>query len=159
MGRVAGLFGVQGWVKLISHTEPRTDILDYQPLYRQTAQGWQPVELEQGRVQGKGIIAKFLGFDDRDAATTLLGQDLAVSRTQLPAVDADEIYWADLQGLRVITLSGQALGVIDHLFDTGANDVMVVQGERERLIPFIPSVVGTIDLTAKVLHVDWDPEF
>lgn len=160
MGRVAGLFGVQGWVKLISHTEPRIGILDYAPLYLETADGWQPVHLEQGRAQGKGIVAKFAGIDDRDAAAMLLDRALAVRREQLPAVAEDEYYWADLEGLRVVTLQGRELGVIHRLFETGANDVMVVRGERERLIPFLPEqVVRDVDLQSGVLRVDWDPEF
>lgn len=160
MGRVAGLFGLQGWVKLFSHTEPRTGILDYDPLYRQTPTGWQPLHLEQGRPQGKGIVAKFVGIDDRDAATALLEQTLAVTREQLPTVADDEYYWADLEGLQVLTSDGRELGVIDHLFDTGANDVMVVRGERERLIPFVlDRVVREVDLASGIVRVDWDPEF
>lgn len=159
MGRVAGLFGLQGWVKLISHTEPRTAILDYHPLYRQTAEGWLPIQFEQSRPQGKGIVAKFVGFDDRDAAASLMQQALGVSREQLPTVAEDEVYWADLQGLRVLTLQGQELGTISHLFDTGANDVMVVRGERERLLPFIAEVVDDVDLSSGIVRVDWDPEF
>ena len=159
MGRVAGLFGLQGWVKLISHTEPRTALLDYRPLYWQTPQGWQPVTLEESRAQGKGIVAKFVGVDDRDAAAGLLGKTLAITREQLPIIADEEIYWADLQGLRVVTLHGQELGTISHLFDTGANDVMVIRGERERLVPFIAEVVDAVDLAAGVVRVDWDPEF
>ncbi len=159
MGRIVSLFGLQGWVKVLSYTEPRTALLDYQPLYRHTAEGWLPLDLEQSRLQGKGMVAKFAGFDDRDAAAGLVQQDLGVNRDQLPAVADDEVYWADLHGVQVVTREGQVLGTISHLFDTGANDVMVVRGERERLLPFIPQVVEDVDLATGIVRVDWDPEF
>lgn len=160
MGRVAGLFGVRGWVKLHSYTAPRAALLDYDPLYLGSDGQWQAIVLEQGQVHGKGLIAKFAGIDDRDAATRLVDRELAVNRDQLPEPEPGEYYWRDLQGLRVVTLTGVELGRVDHLFDTGANDVMVVHGERERLVPFVEEqVVLEVDLAAGLIRVDWDPEF
>jgi len=83
-----------------------------------------------------------------------------VPRSALPAAGEDEYYWSDLEGLRVETLEGVDLGTVDHLIETGANDVLIVRGDRERLIPFLrPSVVREIDLVAARIRVAWDPDF
>jgi len=160
LGRITGLYGVQGWVKVFSYTEPRAGIIGYDPLYLDGQGDWRPCRIEEGRLQGKGVIIKFAGYDDRDAATALLGRDIAVRREQLAPLNAGEYYWSDLEGLRVMTVGGVVLGVVERLFETGANDVMVVAGERERLIPFIAGdVIVEIDLTGGVMRVDWDPDF
>lgn len=160
VGRVVGLFGVRGWIRVYSYTEPMTNLIGYRPWQLATGSGWRTVELEAGRSHGKGLIAKLEGFDDRDAAATLLGADIAVQRRQLPPPEPGEYYWADLVGLRVMTNEGTDLGVVDGLFATGANDVLVVLGERERLIPFVPGQVMTgIDIEGGTLTVDWDPDF
>ncbi len=159
LGKVTGLYGVRGWVKVYSHTQPRDGILDYNPWLLKTAQGWQSVKRVGGRVHGKGIVVCFDGYQDRDLAATLLGAEIAVRPAQLPDLK-DEVYWRDLVGLRVETTLGVDLGHVDHLFETGANDVVVVKGERERLIPWIPQqVVVDVDLAAGLIQVDWDPEF
>ncbi|MDX1605478.1 MAG: ribosome maturation factor RimM [Candidatus Competibacterales bacterium] len=160
VGRIGGLFGVRGWVKLISHTTDRTDLLDYRPLYLNGPDGRQALELEAGRAHGRGLIAKFAGIDSRDQAAALVGRDLAVRRDQLPSAAPGEYYWTDLEGLRVLTRDGTELGMIDHLFATGANDVMVVRGTREHLLPLLfDRVVVDVDLEARTMRVDWDPEF
>jgi len=160
MGRVAGLYGVLGWVKVISHTQPRDSLADYAPLYLNRGGRWQPIAVEEKRLQGKGLILKFAGYEDRDAAAALIGCDIAVRREQLPLAAPGEYYWADLEGLRVITLDGMALGKVQRLFETGANDVVVVTGERERLIPFLQGdVIVKIDLEGGEMWVDWDPAF
>jgi len=160
LGRCTGLYGVRGWIKVFSHTQPREKIIDYAPLYLQDQGEWRPLTIEQGRLQGKGIILKPAGCDDRDAAAALLGRDLAVRREQLPELAPGEYYWADLQGLRVINLNDVALGTVDYLFETGANDVMVVRGERERLIPFVQGpVVVAVDLAQGLVRVDWESDF
>jgi len=160
MGNVSGVYGVQGWVRVISHTQPRVSITRYQPLYLHIRGQWQPLELEDGRLQGKGVLIKFAGYDDRDSVLSLIGCDIAVRRDQLPALEADEYYWTDLQGLRVITVDGVELGRVARLFETGANDVLVVAGERERLIPFLQNaVIKMIDLQQGLIQVDWDPNF
>ena len=160
MGRIGGLFGVKGWVKLLSYTEPRTALFDYQPLYLAEGGSWRRIELEQGRTHGKGLIAKFAGIDDRDAATELTGREIAIRREQLPPASPGEYYWADLEGLRVVTVDGIELGRVDHLFSTSANDVLVVRGDRERLIPFLrDQVILGVDLDAGSIRIDWDPEF
>ncbi len=159
VGRVSALFGVQGWVKVHSYTEPREGIGAYTPLYREAGGTWRVVEVEASRLHGKAVIMKLAGYHDRDASAALVGADLAVRREQLPAPEDGEYYWADLEGLSVETVDGVALGVVDHLLATGANDVVVVRGERERLIPFLqPQVVVEVDLEHRRMRVDWDPE-
>lgn len=160
LGRINGLFGVRGWVKVFSHTEPRENIIDYRDWYLDRHGDWKPFRVEQGRRHGKGVIAKLAGIDDRDQAAALIGSDIAVGRDQLPPLPSGEYYWADLEGLQVVTLEGVALGKVSHLFATGANDVMVVQGERERMLPFVlPDVIKQVDLEQGVIEVDWDPDF
>lgn len=160
VGRISGVYGVRGWVKVFAYTRHREDILAYSPWYLRIAGEWKPLDVEDGRIHGKGIVAKLAGYEDRDAAARLLNTEIAVTRAQLPALAEGEYYWADLIGLDVVTANGVALGRVDHLLETGANDVLVVEGERERLIPFVPGqVVLDIDLGAGVILVDWDPEF
>lgn len=160
LGRVSGLFGVRGWVKVFSETEPREGIVNYNPWQLRVRGEWRSIEVESGQRHGKTVVAKLAGIDDRDQAAGLIGADIAVARSQLPRTDTDEIYWADLEGLAVETTEGAALGTVSHLIETGANDVLVVKGERERLIPFVrEKVVKSVDLGEGRLVVDWDPEF
>lgn len=160
VGRVAGLFGVSGWLRIYSYTQPRENILGYGEWYLAAGGQWQPASLEQGQRQGKGVVAKLAGIDGRDQARQWLGSTIAVARSALPEPEAGEYYWVDLEGLRVRTVDGAELGVVDHLFATGANDVLVVRGERERLVPFVlDEVVERVDSQAGVIEVDWDPEF
>ena len=160
LGRVSGLLGLQGWVRVYSHTDPREGIARYHPVFLQRQGAWQPIEIEAGRAHGAGVVLKFVGYDDRDRAATLIQSDIAVRRAQLPPPGPGEYYWSDLAGLRVVTQEGVDLGTVDHVFATGANDVLVVKGERERLLPFVKGqVVIEIDLEQRLLRVDWDPDF
>lgn len=160
LGRVSGLFGVQGWVRVFSHTEPREGIVHYKRVFLRRRDEWLPFEIEAGRAHGSGVVLKFAGCSDRDQAMNLLQCEIAVRREQLPPPQPGEYYWVDLEGLRVVTLDGVELGTVDSLFATGANDVMVVRGERERLVPFIRGdVIVEIDLERHLLRVDWDPDF
>lgn len=162
VGRIVGLYGVQGWIKLESWTEPRTQIFKYQPWQLTSAPG-EEMEIEgvKGRPQGKGLIAQLPGVEGRDAAAALIGKDIYVSRALLPPPGKDEYYWVDLEGLEVVTIDNVVLGRVSHVFATGANDVVVVRdGERERLIPFVQgSYVRSVDLSGGRMVVDWDPEF
>ncbi|KOR31126.1 ribosome maturation factor RimM [Achromatium sp. WMS2] len=160
IGHISGAFGVQGWVKLQSATEPDTSILDYQPWYIKNAAGLRSYTLLTGKRHSKGLVAKLTGCNDRDHALSLTGCTINIYRHQLSTLSDGEFYWTDLEGLQVQTLNNTVLGTVNHLFNTGANDVLVVIGERERLIPFIwEQVVKTVDLAKRRLVVDWDPEF
>lgn len=162
IGRIVGLYGVQGWLKIESWAEPRMRIFDYQPWLLSNAPGAE-IEIKgaKGRQQGKGMVAQLPGVNDREQAAALIGSDIHVAREQLPPPGKDEYYWVDLEGLEVFTTENVELGRVSHLFATGANDVVVVRdGERERLIPFIQgSYVRSVDLSARRMVVDWDPEF
>lgn len=158
VGRVVGLFGIGGWIRVYSHTRPREAILSYSPWRVETAAGWRELEVAEGRPQGKGVVARLAGYSDRDAAAELVGAEIAILISQLPKAGAHEYYWAELEGLRVVNLAGQELGRVSHLLETGANDVLVVRGERERLIPFGQGIIRQVDLEAGVICVDWDAE-
>jgi 16S rRNA processing protein RimM len=134
--------------------------VNYQPWYLRRGADWQAGELAEGRRHGKGVIARLAGCEDRDQAMTLMGCEIGVRRDQLPATAPGEYYWQDLLGLEVVTLQDEPLGKVDHLLETGANDVLVVQGERERLIPFVPGqIVKRVDLQAGVIQVDWNKDY
>lgn len=161
LGRVTGAHGLQGWIKVHSDTMPRENIASYRHLLLKGEEGWQRWKLSAGRRQGKYVVLKLKGCNDRNGAEALVGAQIAIARDQLPDLGAPgDYYWTDLQGLTVETLKGEQLGLLDHLFETGSNDVMVVRGERERLIPFIwEQVVHEVNLDAGLIRVDWDPEF
>jgi 16S rRNA processing protein RimM len=159
LGRISGLFGVRGWVKVFSDTAPRSNILSYPVWQLNLAGQWREFKLSEGRAQGKGVVALLEGFEDRGQAAALIGAEIAVSRAQLPQTGRDEYYWTDLEGVRVSTVTGVDLGRVAALFSTGSNDVMVVKGDRERLIPFIDGTVIDVDQECGEIRVDWDPEF
>lgn len=161
LGKVVGVHGVRGELKLESYTEPRTQIFRYMPWRMRSAAGETVVEGGRGRAQGKGIVAELPGVTDRDAAAALVGTEIWVARSVLPKAAPGEYYWADLEGLEVVTVEGRALGRVSHLIATGSNDVLVVRdAERERLIPFLPGrFVTAVDLDGGLITVDWDPEF
>jgi 16S rRNA processing protein RimM len=162
LGRISGVFGVKGWLKVHSDTEPRENILNYSPWYLSIGGQWQPRKVLAGRVHGKGLVAQLDGCEDRDQAAMLVRSEIAIPRAQLPETSPGEVYWHDLQGLQVFTLEAVDLGKVTSLMETGANDVLVVKAEdgRERLIPFIRgSVITDIDLQAGTMTVDWDPDF
>ncbi len=160
MGRITGLYGVRGWVKVYSYTEPREAIIGYSPWQVNVGGEWHEMEVAEGRKHGKGIIVRLEGYTDRDAAARLMGADIACYRSQLPQTAPGEYYWADLVGLKVVTLEGRELGRVEGLMETGANDVLVVKGDRERLIPYLTGeVVMEVDLARRRMRVDWDPDF
>ncbi len=187
LGYISGVFGVKGWVKVFSDTVPRENILQYghwnltgNPAASARARAKKPVaigadtkrmEVLEGRLQGKVIVARLKGVDSREDAALLTGASILVYRTDLPALRKDEYYWSDLIGMTVINTDNVPFGTVTRLFETGANDVMVVNGERERLIPWIQalhSVAGqrdsdepsnatvmSVDTDAKTITVDW----
>jgi 16S rRNA processing protein RimM len=166
VGRITSVFGVKGWVKLYSHTEPMEGIFEYSHWWLKTATGWKSIELNQGRLQGRSLVAAIKGYNDRDLVKELCGLDVYIDAANLPALDEGDYYWSQLEGLKVITKAGVFLGKVDHLLETGANDVLVVHAcegsldREERLIPYVPDLyVVSIDLQQQEMVVDWDPEF
>ena len=170
IGRLTGTFGVKGWLKVYSYTEPPENFLDYRDYQIQRHGVWQAAQFVDGKTHGKGLVVKLKGIDDPDQAAAYVSCDVAVAAAQLPTLPDNEYYWRQLEGLQVIVDHPQrgrlVLGRVDHLLETGANDVLVVKGDdnsidrRERLIPYLPEqVVLEIDLAAQTMRVDWDPDF
>jgi len=155
IGKITGVHGVRGDIKVMPYTQTPKAMADYQPWLI----GTQPYHPAQVRINGKGLIVKLKGCDDRDVAKTLVGTLIEVERKQLPELTTG-YYWSDLAGLTVTTQNGVLLGKISHLFETGANDVMVVNGEKERLIPYrLDEVIISVDLDQGTMVVAWDPSF
>ncbi len=157
LGRITGLFGVRGWVKVYSYTEPREAVLEYDRWLLSDKDDWREATVAEGQRHGKTVIARIEGCVDRDQAAALIGTNIAVPRGALPETGKGQFYWSDLEGLRVVHRDGAELGRVVCLLETGANDVMVVEGERERLIPFVmDKVVLGVDLDKGEIEVDWE---
>jgi len=157
LGRIAGLFGVQGWVKVYSYTEPREAVLQYGRWLLSGKDGWREAAVAEGQRHGKTVIARLDGYVDRDQAAELVGAEIGIPRDELPETEDEQYYWSDLEGLRVVHRDGTELGKVAYLLETGANDVMVVKGEQERLITFVmKQVVLDVDLAASKIEVDWE---
>lgn len=160
LGRIVGVSGLLGWLKIHSDTQPREAIGKYEHWQLGKRGEWQTGQVEKVKRQGKRILGKLAGCDSREAAEALVGLDIAVDSTQLDSLAEGQYYWVDLQGLQVTNQDGVEFGAIKRIFDTGANDVIVVKGDRERLIPWIVGdVIKAVDLDAATVTVDWDPEF
>jgi 16S rRNA processing protein RimM len=160
LGRITGHYGVRGWVKVHSYTDPRENIVDFSSWILDHGGAQHRVDVEAGRSQGKNIVAKLRGIDDRDAAQEWMGAEIAVDRSELPPCAPGEYYWVDLEGLAVHSTRGEVLGEVDHLMATGANDVIVLRGDEQRLIPFVAeTVVKRVDFASGVIVVDWEPGF
>ena len=157
LGRSTGLFGVKGWVTVYSYTDPREAVLNYRRWLLSERDGWREATVAEGQRHGKTIIARIDGCVDRDEATELIGTEIAVPREELPETQTGQFYWSDLEGLRVVHRDGTELGRVAYLLETGANDVMVVHGDKERLIPFaMDEVILGVDLADGRIDVDWE---
>jgi len=160
VGKISGVFGVRGWVKVFSFTDVRENILNYSPWLLKKNNETRSIAVIDGKLQGKAVVALLDGVNDRDRAASLMGWDIFISPDQLPKVAKGEYYWSDLIALNVETDLGIQLGAVDSLLETGANDVLIVKGERERAIPFLQGkTIINIDLDAGKIVVDWDPDF
>lgn len=159
MGRIVAPYGIFGWVKVQPDTEMLDGLLDYPEWWLGRENQWQKYEVETAKVHSSTLLVKLKGVSDRDAAFALKSKQVAVPREQLPVLDENEYYWSDLIGLQVTNLQGVDFGKIVDVFETGANDVLVARGNRERLIPFIDQVVLDVNRDAGTMQVDWDAEF
>jgi len=169
VGRITAVYGVKGWVKIHSETQPKENIFNYQPWFLKTRHGVKSIEIDTWRPHGKGFVAKLAGVDDRDQASALTSVVIAVERAQLPALDEGDFYWHQLEGLRVVSQhegSHYNLGIVKQMLATGANDVLVVAADaqsidqQERLIPYVlEQFVLSVDLDGGEIQVAWDPEF
>ncbi|MCI0750172.1 MAG: ribosome maturation factor RimM [Nevskiales bacterium] len=156
LGEVTGVFGVRGWIKLRSHTRPAEGLLDY-PHWVIRERRWTVAE---GRLHGHSLVARLEGLEGREAAAALMQAAIEVERSELPPAGPDRYYWADLIGCQVVNESGTVLGTVQSLVENGAQDVMVVRGDRERLIPFVAGpIVKSVRLEQRTIAVDWEPEY
>lgn len=177
MGRIGAPYGIKGWVKLLSFSDPLSNLLEHRhyfivndnpsPAVDGTAGGesLRKIEIDEARPQGKGFVGHIKGCDVREATRLFTGKDLLLPRSELPPLE-EGFYWYQLEGLRVVNLAGEDLGSVHHLLETGANDVLVVRGDaasidtEERLLPYIPEqVVLEVDLAAGVMRVDWEKDY
>ncbi|HJU49307.1 MAG TPA: ribosome maturation factor RimM [Pseudogulbenkiania sp.] len=157
MGYVRGAFGVRGWVKIHTDTESADSLFDYPVWWLGRDGQWSSYRFEDGLVQPKSLAAKLEGVDSRELAEAMRGMQIAIPRSEFPETAEDEYYWSDLIGLDVVDKDGQRFGQVAELMETGANDVLVVrEGKREWLIPFVGQFVLDVNLAAKRITVDWN---
>lgn len=160
VGRVSGAHGIKGWLKVRSYTQPAANLAGFSVWRLRRGDGERSVAVREARAAPGGVVAKIEGIDDRDAALAWVGADVAVERSELPPCEPGEYYWIDLEGLEVRTPDGAVLGTVDHLLATGSNDVLVLEGERQRLIPFVRGdVIRSVDLDGGVIVADWPADF
>jgi 16S rRNA processing protein RimM len=163
VGKINGVYGVKGWVKVFSETDPREGITKYNPWYLKQQGKWREVKVESGRRQAKTIVAKLEGFDDCDESMLLNGAVIGIEPEQMASLKQDEFYWRDLMGCRVVNQQGIELGIVSKMLETGANDVLVVksdQDDREYLVPWtMGTTVIQVDLKQHLILVDWDKDF
>jgi 16S rRNA processing protein RimM len=168
LGRITGVYGVKGWLKVFSYTDPMESIIDYSPWYiraeNRKKSPWTRVKLKAGKRHAKTVVVKLENCNDRDQAMTYIGSEIAINQSQLEALEGQhEYYWRDLFGLRVINQQDIELGVVKNLMETGVNDVLVVFSEKEnkeRLIPWtMHNAIVAVDLAKGVIRVEWDADF
>ena len=166
VGRVDAPYGLKGWVKVFSFTDPIEAIFDYSPWRLVKRGNTTLVSLVEGKKQGRGLVALLEGYEDRSRSELLNGAEIRIAKDQLPALSAEEFYWYELEGLVVTNRQGERLGRVDHLMETGANDVLVVKADdtsiddRERLIPWVEDrVILQVDTDKGEILVDWPADY
>jgi len=159
MARIVAPFGVNGWIKVQPFTQAPDGLLGFEDWWLGRENAWHRREVDQAAVHGQAVVAKLRECEDREAAARLRGLEIAVPRSVLPESGDGEYYWADLQGMRVKNVQGEDFGRVARLLETGANDVLVVQGDRERLIPFVAGIVAGVDIARGEIVVDWGADF
>lgn len=162
IGRFGRVFGINGWIHVISFTNPQENILLYFPWHvalKGTSDPWQALTVVHQHQDEKSIRVKLKGCDSPEAAQSLVNKDIMVSRDVLPTLHPDQYYWSELEGLLVKNTQNIMLGQVDYLFETGSNDVMVVQGNKTHWIPFLEPVILQVNLLEGFILVDWDADF
>jgi len=159
VGKINGFFGLQGWVKVFSYTDPRTNILNYSPWLVKVDGNFQSIDITNGREQSKTIVAHIKGVDTREDSQKFIGQDIFIDKNQLPELDEGEYYWHELIGFDVFNKDSEKLGKVDYFVETGANNVLVVKGIKEFWIPYIEPFLTSIDFKNHKIFVDWDKDF
>jgi len=152
-------FGIQGWIKIISFTTPRENILKFKPWLVQKNSSWEEVYIENSEEHFDNNVVKLPNCNSPEEAKTFTNLKIGIWREQLPKLKPGEYYWADLLGLTVINKNGINFGEVKEILASGANDVLVVVGKRRRLIPYVSHVVFAVDLSKRVIQVDWEEDF
>ncbi len=159
VGKINGFFGLQGWVKLMSYTEPRKNILSYHPWYFLEDGQYEKVVVTNGREQSKTIVAHIKDVDSRDQSQKFIGKDIYIDKEQLPKLNTGEYYWFEMIGFEVINQSNEKLGVVDYFVETGSNNVLVTKGKKEHWIPYVEPFLISTNSETKQITVDWDEDF
>ena len=159
MGRIVGPFGIRGWARIKPFTEDPAGLDEYAQWIVRAPDGWIGMPLEEFELHAKGPVAKLAGCDDRDDAERFRGCEIAVTREALGEAEAGLHYQVDLVGLDVVDGSGEVLGRVEGFFDAGDTRVMVVAGKRERMIPFVPQYVKSVDREARRIAVEWKADY
>ena len=156
LGFVGAPFGVRGWIKLRSHTDPPERLLEHRSLRIGRGDVWQSYRIEASGRSGGALTVKLAGVEDRDQAQALRGAQVCVARSELPQRDDKDFYRADLIGCEVVNLDGIGLGQVQHFIESPAQVLMVVRGTQEFWIPAVPQYLRRVDLTARRVVVDWN---
>lgn len=167
VGKIGAPYGVKGWVKITTYTHEQDGIFAYSPWLLGEVESGKEYVVDQWRTHNKGLVAKLVGVETRDDAESIKNLEISIKAEQLPQLAEDDFYWRELVGMQVVTEQGYSLGVVKELFETGANDVMLIKanlndafGQKERMVPYLlDQVVKQVDRQAKTIKVDWDPAF
>ena len=159
LGKFGAAYGVRGWIHLYSYTAPSHQLFHYPELLLLSKQTPTALHISQHRPHQDHFVVQCEGIHDRNHAQSLTNQLIGVQADQLPPLDAQEYYWHELIGCEVLTTSGALLGRVDHLLETGANDVLVVYGEKTRMIPYHDQYIHDIQIAKQQIIVEWDPDF
>ena len=160
VGKIGAAYGVKGWVRISSYTVPADNILRYEPWYVRSDGDWGPLAVDGARRHQQGVVAHVDGIDDRTAIERYRGWEIGVVEENLPATDENEYYWKDLVGLSVHSSDGVDLGKVVRLIETGAHDVLVIEGEAGQiLVPFVRQIVTSVDLNAGRLIAEWQLDY
>lgn len=160
IGRFGRPHGIKGFVTIHSFTDPPENVLKYTTWYAHIQQQWQPLKLLAIEVHHKAIIAQVEGYPERESVAKLTNVDIAIKLEQLEELKPGEYYWHQLIGMKVCNKEGHSFGQVTEIMATGSNDVLVVQGEKRVLIPYLLGVyVLNIDSSQQIITVDWDMDF
>lgn len=167
MGRLNRPYGIRGWIRVEVYTEYLDSLLEFSSWWIQkpnaknaaarSAELWQQVNVAEGKIYQDGLVVKFADVNNPEEAQLWGRSSVAVSRADFPESERDSVYWVDLIGMSVLDSHGELFGVVDHLFETGAHDVLCVKGTRgEQLIPYTEPFLKSVDTQARQIVVDWE---
>lgn len=160
VGRFGRVHGIKGYITIISFTEPRDNIFTYKHLHAYISKQWQPLKFTEQEITVKNLLVRVDGYPECNQAANLTNIDIGILKQDLPGLRSDEYYWHELIGMSVITKQDIVLGKVVDMLSTGANDVLIVEGERRHLIPYLPDqFVINISRDEQRIIVDWDKDF